>query len=223
MAETVVTPGAAKAQEIETNIDAFLAEQKKLMLDLAGQDPARRQALDKHIKEQEKALAALKTAFAGTAAKSGGSETLRAENLRFLAELVVSGHKALLLIAGGALIAVLAFLGDVWGRDGVATVVANLVWPSKLLVMSLVLTLGSWLAAYAAQAFHLGQSKKAYGGALLLSIGLTIAAFTAFVCGSYGAIQAFSALPAPNQTSAGAPPSPPLGAPPAPAVGAPSP
>ncbi|MGE0121255.1 MAG: hypothetical protein AB7E71_25160 [Dongiaceae bacterium] len=124
---------------------------------------------------------------------------VKAAGVGATSDLTTSGFQALILINGGAVIAVLALLGDVFGTapgGGTSGLSADLDWIKGgifVFAIGLVFAIGGIGAAFWAQvAIQKGWPDKVADNARKLSFVLGVVSLLVFVGGAYTTVSAFS-------------------------------
>ena len=109
--------------------------------------------------------------------------------------LATEGLKALLLLNGGAMVAILAYLGQVSGRARLAPLLSL---PMIFFILGLALAGAAYFGAYFAQLtrYNLAagdlKARRREFWWMMITIGLSSASLILFSCGAWAGVHAFS-------------------------------
>jgi hypothetical protein len=127
-------------------------------------------------------------------------------SFRALIDFSVVAIRSLILINGGAVVAILAFLSNVWKADGQAgglSIAKAITGPLAYFIGGLVAAIATSMFAYLAQMLFTerrkekeGQMQSPLGSTCrVIAMVLAIASLVAFACGSWRAVQVFATAP----------------------------
>ena len=136
-----------------------------------------------------------KAQLAVWAEEQNAEAALRPQMAVLLGGFAQTGLRSLLFVNGGALVGLLAMVGNVWGRPGAAELAARVQAPAKLLAFGLLCAFIATAAAYASQLLFLDYRSYPWGykaGARTrgVCVGLCIVSLALFAWGGSSAISA---------------------------------
>ena len=117
------------------------------------------------------------------------------QNIEMFKSVIESGKEALnalVLINGGAVIALLGFMSAVISKGLPQALGARLTIPLLYFGIGVLMGAVGFAVRYLSQASYSGQKMKLGTGLTIFAIGLAISGYTLFGCGVYGAYRAFS-------------------------------
>jgi hypothetical protein len=173
----------------------------KLMGELAdlkaqGHESVRVDALEKYLEELRASLgSSIELKKLEHQSSLAYYDARTKHGIEMFKSVIESGREALnalVLINGGAVVALLGFMGAVIAKGLSQTLGASLTYPLLQFGIGVLVGAVAFGARYFSQAFYSAE-KNTYGTAFkVLAISLALAGYALFSCGVYGAFHAFT-------------------------------